>query len=287
LSQSFGELSPAGPHEIAQLQTSFTRTATELAARTRALQLANEEMAAYAHVITHDLKPPIINMTGHARQISSQLTELIKPSSLDASDAAQTTSDQHQIQRRAKKDIAESAQFIDSSVKKLNELISGVTSSSRIALRPVSLGMVDTKLIVEQVTDMFSHRFREVDVKIGDLPTINSDHFFFEHIMSNLIDNAFKFLQAGRRGLIQISASVADHRVHFSVSDNGRGITPPSADVFALFKRFDATVEGSGVGLALVRSMVGKLGGEINYRRNDTLGVTFTFWLPTSAYRER
>lgn len=279
-------LNPAGPQEIAQLQTSFIRTATELTARTRALLLANEEMAAYAQVITHDLKPPIINITGHARQISSQLNELIKPSSPGGSEATQTAADQHQALCLAKNDIAESAQFIDSSVKKLNELISGVTTSSRIALRPVSLGAVDTKLIVEQVADLFSHRFREVDIEIGDLPTIDSDQFFFEHIMSNLIDNAFKFLQPDRRGLIEISANVADHRAHFNVSDNGRGIPTSPADVFALFRRFDTTVEGSGVGLALVRSMVGKLGGEITYRRNETLGVTFTFWLPNSASDE-
>ena len=134
--------------------------------------------------------------------------------------------------------------------------------------------------LLKQVAALFSHRFDEVDFQCDELPVIRTDPFLMEHIFSNLIDNALKYLDADRAGRIAIGGEKSKGEAHFFVQDNGIGLNEPSIDVFKLFRQADDASKGTGVGLALAKTMLAKLGGRIWYTPNAEHGVTFRLCVP-------
>ena len=80
-----------------------------------------------------------------------------------------------------------------------------------------------------------------------------------------------------------IEGFVDDCEIHFSVIDNGVGLSTDGLDIFKLFVQDKNSARGSGVGLALVKTTLARLGGQISYERNDPFGLTFRFGIPTSS----
>ena len=271
------QLPVQGPREIAHLTERFNYMSRELTSRTKDLQHANRELQEYTHIITHDLKPPLINIKGHAGLIKTQLQDLETIAS-DRSATEQGVRDA--VLRTVGQDIPESVKFIDLSIAKTNTLISGVLDNSRLMFRNISLEDVDMNKLVEQVVALFSHRFDDVEFRCEVLPVIRTDPFLMEHIFSNLIDNALKYLDADRAGRIAIGGEKRHGEAHFFVRDNGIGLNDATIDVFKLFKQADDTNKGTGVGLALVKTMLVKLGGRIWHESNDEHGASFMLCVP-------
>jgi signal transduction histidine kinase len=267
-----------GPLEIAHLTERFNYMSRELATRTKDLRHANKELQAYTHIITHDLKPPLINIKGHAGLIKTRLQSL-ENTAQDQHLAGQAVRDA--VLRTVSCEIPESVNYIDLSISKMKTLVDGVFDNSKLLFRSVSREKVDTDMLVTQVLALFSHRSGDVDVVYNSLPVICTDTFLMEHIFSNLIDNALKYLDPGRPGRIEIGGRQHEGEAHFYIKDNGIGLSDTAIDVFKLFRQVDPTKTGRGVGLALVETMLSKLGGRIWYKSNGSEGVTFFFSVPT------
>jgi signal transduction histidine kinase len=121
------------------------------------------------------------------------------------------------------------------------------------------------------------------DVRIeGQIPTLISDRIILEQVFSNLIDNAVKYLDTRRLGKITISGRIDAGYAIFLVVDNGRGIDPKDYErVFELFRRSGIQDRpGEGIGLAHVRTLVRRLGGDITVSSILGQGSTFTVRLP-------
>ena len=105
-----------------------------------------------------------------------------------------------------------------------------------------------------------------------------------EQILSNLIENASKYLQPGRPGEIRVSAEQRRDRVIVSVADNGRGIDPRDHQrIFDLFRRSGQQDQpGEGIGLAHVRALAYRLGGTIDVESQLGQGSTFRLNLPAT-----
>ena len=116
------------------------------------------------------------------------------------------------------------------------------------------------------------------------MPPLVSDRLAVEQILSNLIENATKYLQPGRPGHIIVSGEQERGRVVLSVTDNGRGIAPGDhLRVFDLFRRSGAQDQpGEGIGLAHVRALAYRLGGTIDLRSTLGEGSTFRLILPVT-----
>ncbi|MCU7937575.1 MAG: hypothetical protein KZQ99_22415 [Candidatus Thiodiazotropha sp. (ex Dulcina madagascariensis)] len=250
----------------------------ELTARTQDLWRANQELQEYTHIITHDLKPPLINIKGHAGLISSQIQELETIADRDNVSASQL---REAIKRFVRETIPESVRFIDISIAKTNVLIGGMLNHSKALFRSITIEEVDIRHLVDQVLIVFNHRSLRIEFEIDELPVIRTDTFIIEHVFSNLIDNAIKYLDPKRPGRISLGSESVNSEIRFYVSDNGIGIPDTDIDVFKLFKRVDHDSEGAGVGLALVKTLLARIGGKIWYQRNDDFGTTFVFSLPT------
>jgi CheY-like chemotaxis protein len=116
---------------------------------------------------------------------------------------------------------------------------------------------------------------------------LNGDPVRLTQVISNLLDNASKYTQAG--GDIELDADVAGQEIAFRVRDNGPGISAELLPhVFDLFQQGDRTLDraqgGLGIGLTLVRQLVNMHGGRVDaYSAGAGQGATFTVWLPIVA----
>jgi signal transduction histidine kinase len=121
-------------------------------------------------------------------------------------------------------------------------------------------------------------------VSVEPLPTVLADPDQLAQVFQNLIDNALKFVGAGTRPRVRISAEPAATGWRFDVTDNGIGIGPEDrARIFAMFKRLHTPDEypGSGIGLAIVKKIVERHGGEVGVADVTTSrGSRFWFTLP-------
>jgi signal transduction histidine kinase len=101
-------------------------------------------------------------------------------------------------------------------------------------------------------------------------------------VVQNLLDNSVKFMGSQEAPVIEVSAVPGPDGTTFAVADNGRGLAPEDAErAFELFERVDATVEGSGLGLALVKKIIEAHGGRVWIESAGAgLGTTVRFTLP-------
>jgi len=269
----------SGPAEVRYLAQRFQSMSRQLIQRTRELLNANEDLQEYTHIVTHDLKPPLINIKGHLGLIERQLSTLED----SAQDAQLNDQDlRSQLLAVLKSEIPESMGYINLSVSQANTLIGGIQNNSKLLFRDVAAEEIDVTEIVDRVLALFSYQLVNVDLTRSELPTIHSDPLLIEHIFTNLIDNAIKYLEPSRRGEIGIYSVTRENVVEFSVRDNGIGLKSTGTDVFRKFERGVIEGQGTGMGLALTKTMVAKLGGDISYSPNAETGTTFSFRIPSS-----
>jgi signal transduction histidine kinase len=132
------------------------------------------------------------------------------------------------------------------------------------------------------LTDTLSRHRPGAVVTVEPLPPVESDRMAVEQILSNLVENAIKYLSPARSGEIRIAGQRAGQRVEIDVSDNGRGIAPQDHErIFELFRRSGSQDQpGEGIGLAHVRALAYRLGGLIEVESELDRGARFRLSLP-------
>ena len=115
-----------------------------------------------------------------------------------------------------------------------------------------------------------------------DLPGLISDRLALEQIFGNLIENATKYLAPGRPGRIAVTGEREGDRLRYRISDNGRGIEAKDFErIFELFRRSgEQDRPDEGIGLATVRNLARRLGGNVTVESQLGVGSTFTVALP-------
>src|SRR5690606_14153058 len=115
------------------------------------------------------------------------------------------------------------------------------------------------------------------------LPVVHGDKVRLVEVMQNLLSNAIKFMgeQSGPRIEIGCTGQDAEGMAILYVRDNGIGIDPQHHDrIFGLFNRLDPSIEGTGVGLTLIRRIIEVHGGKVWLESQPGVGSTFFFTLP-------
>jgi signal transduction histidine kinase len=130
---------------------------------------------------------------------------------------------------------------------------------------------------------MVSKSAAEVTVAAG-LPTVQCSRGRVVQVFSNLISNAIKFSRDGEPPRVEIGWRATERAYHFLVKDNGIGIEPSQQHkVFEIFSRLgEKKVEGTGVGLAIVKRIVEDHGGEVGVDSAPGQGSTFWFTCPAA-----
>ena len=174
--------------------------------------------------------------------------------------------------------------------EKMKELVSDLLIVSRIeqGKLPLKKKTISLKDLVEKSIKEMEIFAKASNVKIElkaekNLPLILTDSTQLKLIINNLLDNAIRYIR--EKGKIEIKLSKNKNNLYFEIKDNGVGI--PKEDQKFIFQKFFRSenimryqTEGSGLGLFIVKSIVEKLGGKINFKSQEGRGSTFWFTLP-------
>jgi len=241
------------------------RYARKKAAMQRALDLQREELERFADVLVHDLKSPISSIRGFASIISYTL----KSGKFDPGKIADYCGRMVQLGERM--------------VALVDTLHEYTKSDAHVAFEPVDLNLVveDTLSNLAQIISN-----RGAKVTHDDLPVVLGHAPLLTQLLQNLIGNGIKYCEAAAPTL-HVSATPAEAGYwRIGVRDNGIGIAPEfHQQIFEPFKRLHGRdkFEGTGLGLATCRKIVGRHTGKIWCESNLDGGTTFNFTLPIPA----
>ncbi|MBF0552888.1 MAG: PAS domain S-box protein, partial [Deltaproteobacteria bacterium] len=263
----------------AALQEAHDKLEIRVQERTAELMEVNEELKSLAYAVSHDLNAPLINLKGFAAELRRAvgIVRTACPNLLPGLDEPTRT----EVTAALEEDIPEALEFIDASTTRMGTLIKAILNLSRLGHLELSLDKLDMTGLVTEVLKSFAHRLEEKNIKVSlpPLPEIVADRPAMEQIISNIVDNAIKYLVADRPGEIEILADRAHDRTIFCIRDNGRGIAAEDLDrVFDIFRRVgDQDVPGEGMGLSYVRTLVQRHGGRIWCQSSLGRGSSFMF----------
>ncbi len=232
----------------------------KVAAINSQLETANKELEAFSYSVSHDLRAPLRHMHGFAKILLEDFGPSLDPSA------------RHYLHR-----IYEATQH-------MGRLVDDLLNLSRVGRQALHLERTGLNALVEEVlTDLQGEtRGRQVDWRVGSLPTVECDPNLIKQVFTNLLSNALKYTRPRERAVIEIGQMAADGRGALFVRDNGVGFDMKYADkLFGVFQRLHAQddFEGTGVGLALVQRIVRKHGGEVWAEAELDKGATFYFTL--------
>jgi PAS domain S-box-containing protein len=230
--------------------------------RTRELQHRNEELDAFASTVSHDLHAPLAVIAGASALLEQTTTE--------------RTQDDRLLLTR-----------ITASAHRMNRLISDLLSVARAGRSTDVPQAIDLGAIVHQVLEElegFAEQPRTQMTLPSTWPTVLCKPTELYQVALNLIGNAIKFSKDCTPPQIELSCETVAGQVTLRVSDNGPGILEAQrARVFELFRKLDPNREGSGVGLAIVKRIAERCGGQVWIEDSPLGGVTFAFSMPTST----
>ncbi len=274
--------------EAAQAEVTAANSSLEsrVEERTAALAAANDEVQRFAYIVSHDLRAPLVNVMG----FTTELEAAVEPLSMLLTRAEAEAPELVTPEARAalQEDIPEAVGFIRSSTQRMDRLINAILRLSREGRRSLQPEAVALQPLIEGIVATLQHQIDEAGATIQvapGLPVIRSDRLAVEQIFGNLVDNAVKYLNPARPGRITIRSRTARGHVVVEVEDNGRGIDPKDhSRIFELFRRSGRQDRpGEGIGLAHVRALARRLGGDVECRSAPGLGSTFRVTLALVA----
>jgi len=250
------------------------------------LQILNAELQAKAHelqqflyITTHDLRSPLVNIQGFNKEMEVSLNEL--NNLLTGDDIPPRLKER--LTALLDVEIPESLHFITSSTNKMDALLSGLLTLSRLGRQTFVSDQIDMNQLITQVVDVFEYEImkKRVKIKISNLPDCQGDVHQINQLFSNIIGNALKFLHPERPGIISISGEKVNGFVKYEVQDNGIGIHPDHRNkVFELFHKLDPKKPGIGLGMNIVKQIVEKHNGRIELESELNVGTKFSIFVP-------
>lgn len=268
-----------GNDELGGLAESFNRM-------TDSLKDGNEDLRSFIYSLSHDLRSPLVNIKGFSGELGSivrELDELLRRSRVSSDEK-----DRIRLQNILENDIPATLRFIGMSTERINEQMNAVLKLSLVgqtALKPERLDM--TALFRSAAAGFAEELARQnATMKIEDLPRVIADRKDMQAVIGHLLDNAVKYLDPGRPGLITVFGKRVDGGALIHVRDNGRGIAKEDLDrIFGLFRRAgQQDIPGDGMGLAYVKLLVKRHNGRIWCESQVGVGTTFSVSIPDAKF---
>ncbi|WP_237144833.1 sensor histidine kinase [Pontibacter pamirensis] len=232
----------------------------ELDSRNRALVSANFDLDNFVYTASHDLKSPVSNIEG----LLDELSEALAREPID----------------RGETNLI--AQLMRSTIKRFTTTIRDLTTI--VEIEKTSLGKEPEELDIYGAVETAKLNLHKQIAESGaEIKVVSAERLFsgfsgknFKSVIHNLLSNAIKYRSPDRRPEITVRMERIGGKTHLTVEDNGLGIPPDKQDkVFTMFKRFHDHVEGSGLGLYIVKRMVDAANGQIQVRSTPGKGTAF------------
>jgi len=252
-------------HDVSQLERLNEELEERVRERTMLLERANRELDAFSYSVSHDLRAPLRGIDGFSHALLTECGEELSPEA------------RHYLQR------------VRSGIQRMGSLIDDLlrmSRVSRIALndQPLDLSAMALAILAEFRQD---HPGGALEIEVEPGLTALGDPGLIRVVMDNLLGNALKYtarVPAPRIAFLR--ATRPDGGRAFCVRDNGVGFDMAYADkLFGAFQRLHAApeFEGSGIGLAIVKRIIHRHGGEVWAQAAVGQGASFYFTLPEAT----
>ncbi|MFC1716483.1 ATP-binding protein [Candidatus Poribacteria bacterium] len=236
--------------------------ARELEGKTKELSRSNEELDAFVYTVSHDLKAPLVTLQGFSGLLLSDCKD--------------------QLDENGRMYI----ERIQKNTERMGELIEKLLKLSRIGRAKVQEEPVDTADVISDVADELALQLREKQTTLtvmDNMPAVVCDRTSMHQIFANLISNANKYIGADNQNpVIEVGYNEHDSDYTFYVKDNGIGIAEEyHGKIFQILQRLnEIEVEGTGMGLTIVKKIVDGFGGSIWVDSTKGEGTTVYFTVP-------
>jgi light-regulated signal transduction histidine kinase (bacteriophytochrome) len=241
----------SGSAENERLRAEVARLEAELKSR-------DAELAQFAHVTSHDLKAPLRGIAKLAEWLEEDLGDTL---------------------------VGESRRHVEllrRRVQRMDSLLDGILAYSRAGRSSEQPEPLDVRELVRQVATRVGVAPPASIEGVDELPSVVGERAALEQVFACLISNALRHAKRSDV-VVRVSHRQADGAHHFAVSDNGQGIAPDfHARVWEVFQTLAPKdeVEGSGLGLSLVKKAVEARGGRVGLESAKGEGATFHFSWP-------
>ncbi|WP_018344590.1 PAS domain-containing sensor histidine kinase [Cytophaga aurantiaca] len=248
---------------VARDITEYTLLQDELKHRNKELLKTNNDLDNFIYTASHDLRSPVTNIEGLLHTLKVTLSSE-EPNKLNEADLI--------------------LELIDKSINKFKRTILDLTEISKVQrTNEEDIHQINFLEIIEDVLFSIQDKVTESGAKIT-IDTNACNHLIFstknfKSIVYNLLSNAIKYRHPERTLEISIFTKKVGDSVLLSIQDNGLGISSVHLPkLFSMFKRFHNHVEGTGIGLYIIKRIIDNAGGEIEVHTELNKGTTFNVY---------
>ncbi len=233
----------------------------ELEQRIIELDAANKELEILNYSVSHGLKTPLVAIEGFSRNLMEKQS--------------------HNLDEKGRHFL----DIINKSTKKMNELIEDLHAFFSVGLKSIKSSTIN----MEKMTGDIASDLRSIlpddtfTIGFGTLPAAYGDRKMIRQVLVNLFGNAIKYSRPKGAAVITVEGRTEEGKSIYSVKDKGIGFPMEHADrIFEVFERLHSSdeFEGTGIGLAIVKRIVHKHGGDVWAEGAVNEGATFYFTLP-------
>jgi signal transduction histidine kinase/Skp family chaperone for outer membrane proteins len=243
-----------------ELQRANADLDATVAQRTAELRELVQDLEHFSYTITHDLRAPLRAMHGFAAMLAQECGE-------------QISSEGRDYLRR-----------IGVAAARMDRLITDALSYSGTVRQELPLEPVDVGALLRGIIESYPNLQAPLAsvTLAGEFPRVLGNEAALTQCCANLLGNAVKFIEPGRTPHVRVSAERRGDWVRLWFEDDGIGIPEGMLTrVFGMFQRLSKNYEGTGIGLALVKKVVERLGGSVGVE--SELGRGSRFWLELKA----
>jgi signal transduction histidine kinase len=225
------------------------------------LNKKNEELERFTYTVSHDLRSPLVTIKGFVGMIAAD------------------------IQNKRSERISSDIQRIASATDKMDALLTDLLALSRVGRIVSPPEEIDPVQLIQDAIDNVDAQIRSKNITVhisSALPKLYGDRVRLREVFENLIGNAAKYIGDQPTPVIEIGARAQAHEQVFYVKDNGIGIDPKyHTRIFNLFEKLNPAIEGTGIGLAIVKRIIEVHGGRVWVESEGPgKGSAFCFTIP-------
>lgn len=239
----------------------FARDITERKQTDEKLKHLNQELEAFTYSVSHDLRAPLRSISGYA--------QILKEDYVD------------KLDEEAKR----ITNIVVTSARRMGQLIDDLLDFSRMGRKELSRANVNMKELVDTIVIELTtqENGRKLNIRVLPLESSHADRSMLRQVWTNLVSNALKYSQKKELTEIEIGSYDEDGVTCYYIKDNGAGFDMRYVDkLFGVFQRLHKMneFEGTGIGLALVKRIIQRHGGNVWAEGKVGQGAKFYFTIP-------